>query len=263
MANRILVAHDLSRDSDVALRRAVALAKQTGARLDLLHVLDESTGSDKAQQVRGDLQVRLDMIGSESQLWLRKGDVVEELLTQATGLQADLLVVGRYRSQRQHGFAGTTLERILHACSMPLLLAVTPTAPYKCALAALDFSRCASRALQSAWGLLPATAALTALHIHEVAEIHGSDNAEQALQQELFDHLIAELRGGLSDTGARLLSNVRHGERNNCLDAALAELQPDLLALGGHSRGEISSALLGSLTRKYLDQAPCDVLIAH
>lgn len=262
MIHHILIAHDLSREADVALQRAAFLAKQTGAQLSLLHVLDENTGIDEVEHVRGSLQRRLDLIGLESQLWLRKGEVVEELLTQASGLEADLLVVGRHHSQHRQGFAGTTLERILLACPMPLLLAVTPLAPYHHALAALDYSRCASRALQSAWQLLPATAELTALYVHEVAEVHGSDDDEQALQQALFNQLVDDLRAGLSES-ARVTAKVRHGERANCLDAAIGEERPDLLALGGHSRGEISSTLLGSLTREYLDHPPCDVLIAH
>src|SRR5690606_1763139 len=40
-------------------------------------------------------------------------------------------------------------------------------------------------------------------------------------------------------------------------------MRPQLLALGGHSRGELSSALLGSLTRQFLEQPPCDVLVAR
>jgi nucleotide-binding universal stress UspA family protein len=43
----------------------------------------------------------------------------------------------------------------------------------------------------------------------------------------------------------------------------MAAVQPQLLALGSHSRSTMSEALLGSLTREYLDQPPCDVLIAH
>jgi nucleotide-binding universal stress UspA family protein len=262
MVHHILVAHDLSPEADVALQRAAALAKQTGAQLSLLHVLHEKTESVEAEHVRGDLQARLDVLGLESQLWLRKGEVVEELLTQASGLEADVLVVGRHHSQQPQGFAGTTLERILLACPMPLLLAVTPPTPYRHALAALDYSRCASRALQSGWQLLPSAAELTALYVHEVAEVHGTDPAEQALQKELFEQLVDDLRVSLGG-GARLTSVVRYGERANCLDAVIAEQGPDLLTLGGHSRGEISSTLLGSLTREYLDHPPCDVLIAH
>jgi len=262
MVQHILVAHDLSPDADVALHRAAALAQQTGAQLSLLHVMDEASTSQELQ-AREALQARIQALDIAVEPWIRKGDVVEELVTQATGLEADLVVVGRHHRLQPQGFAGTTLERILLACPVPLLFAVSPSASYSRALAALDYSSCASRALQTAWQLLPVSAELTALNIHEVAEVHGPDDADLALQQELFDQLVSDLRSNLADNGARLNQSLRQGERNNCMEAATAELQPQLLALGGHSRGEMSIALLGSLTRQYLDQPPCDVLIAH
>ena len=261
MVQHLLVAHDLSPEADLALQRAARLARQRGARLSLLHVLDERGDETSARSL---LQARLEGAGfGEATPWIRRGRPVEEILTQATGLEADLLVLGQHHRQSPQGFAGTTLERILLSCPIPLLLAVAPAQPYSRALAALDYSRCASRALQTAWKLLPAAAELTALNIYEVAEIHRPDAGELALQQELFDQLIDDLRGELDDNGAALRPLLRHGERSNCLDAAIAEFEPQLLALGGHSRGEMSSALLGSLARQYLDQPPCDILIAR
>lgn len=261
MVQHILVAHDLSPEADLALHRAAQLARQGHARLSLLYVLDEH-GDER--QARDYLHARLEETGfGELQPWIRRGRPVEEILTQATGLEADLLVLGQHHRQTPQGFAGTTLERILLGCPIPLLLAIAPAQPYSRALAALDYSRCASRALQTAWQLLAPDAELTALNIHEVAEVHSPDADELALQQELFGQLIEDLRDELDDNGALLTSILRHGERSNCLDAAIAELKPQLLALGGHSRGEMSSALLGSLTRQYLDQPPCDILIAR
>jgi len=261
MVQHILVAHDLSPEADLALRRAAQLARQGHAHLSLLYVLDEH-GDE--QQARAYLHARLNEAGlSELQPWIRRGRPVEEILTQASGLEADLLVLGQHHRRSPQGFAGTTLERILLGCPIPLLLAITPAQPYSRALAALDYSRCASRALQTAWQLLPSGAELTALNIHEVAEVHSPDEDERVLQQELFEQLTEDLKAGLPDNGALLKSTLRQGERSNCLDSAIAELQPQLLALGGHSRGEMSSALLGSLTRQYLDHPPCDVLIAR
>lgn len=261
MVQHILIAHDLSPEADLALRRAAQLARQTGARLSLLHVLDEH--GDELQ-ARSYLQTRLQEVAcSELKPWIRRGRAVEEILTQATGLEADLLVLGQHHRQSPQGFAGTTLERILLGCPIPLLLAIAPVQPYSQALAAVDYSRCASRALQTAWQLLPPAARLTALNIHEVAEIHCPDAGELAMQQELFGQLIEDLGDELDDNGAVLSSILRYGERSNCLDSAIAEFKPQLLALGSHSRGEMSSALLGSLTRQYLDQPPCDILIAR
>lgn len=261
MVQHILVAHDLSPEADLALQRAALLARQTDARLSVLHVLDEHADESQAREY---LQACLAAEGhAELKPWIRRGRPVEETLTQASGLEADLLVLGQHHRQSPQGFAGTTLERILLGCPIPLLLAIVPVQPYARALAALDYSRCASRALQTAWRLMPAAAELTALNIHEVAEIHSPDADELALQQELFGQLIEDLRQELPSNGALLHSSLRHGERSNCLDAAIGELQPQLLALGSHSRGEMSSALLGSLTRQYLDQPPCDILIAR
>jgi nucleotide-binding universal stress UspA family protein len=186
------------------------------------------------------------------------------VLTQACGLEADLLVLGRHHRQSAEGFAGTTLERILLTTPAPLLLAVNPDySPYARALAALDFSPCATRALQKAWQMLPADAQLRALNINEVAEVHAPDEGELSLQRELFGQLVEDIQLELDDRGAHLQTSLRQGERSNCLDAELREWRPQLLALGGHSRGEMSNALLGSLTRQYLDQPPCDILIAR
>ena len=264
MVQHILVAHDLSPEADMALSRAAQLAQQTGARLSVLHVLTGQPDAKEQQHAQVYLHTRLERHGlAQLQPWIREGRAAEEILTQAAGLEIDLLIMGRHHRQSPQGFVGTTLEQVLQSCPAPLLLAVTPAAPYSRALAALDYSDCASRALQSAWQLMPAGSALTALNIYESSEVCPPESAELTLQHELFDQLVADLRRHLADTGAQLQSSLRYGERNNCLDSAIAAVQPQLLALGSHSRGTMSEALLGSLTREYLDQPPCDVLIAH
>lgn len=261
MVQHILVAHDLSPDADLALGRAVLLAQQTGARLSVIHVLE---GDEDETHARSRLDIAFGRHAlRQDQLWIRQGRAAEEIVTQTAGLEADLLVLGRHHRLSPQGFAGTTLEQVLQNCPAPLLLAVLPAAPYSSAVAALDYSGCASRALQTAWALLPASGALTALNIHEVSELQEPDPSDLALQQELFDQLVADLRTELGNCQDRLQASLRYGERNNCLDSAIDEIQPQLLSLGSHSRGEISDALLGSLTRQYLDQPPCDILMAR
>lgn len=264
MVQHILVAHDLSPEADLALRRGAQLARQSGARLSLLHVLD-SRGENDETAARSYLQSRLQENGlGHLAPRLRQGRPAEEILAQARGLEADLLVLGRHHRDSPQGFAGTTLERILLTSPAPLLLAVNrDTGAYRRALAALDYSRCADRALRQAWQLLSVGATVLALHIHEVAEVHQPDAEELALQRELFEQLIGDLRATLADNGAHLDHGLRQGERSNCLESAIATERPQLLALGAHSRGEISSALLGSLSRQFLAQPPCDVLLVR
>lgn len=265
MVQHILVAHDLSPEADLALRRGAQLARQNQAKLSVLHVLDREAGAAMETQARDYLRARLRECTYDTlEPWIRRGQPTEEVLTQARGLEVDLLVLGQHHRQSHLGFAGTTLERILLNTPAPLLLVTNIAAtPYDQALSALDFSPCASRAMQCAWALLPPGAELHALNVHEVAEIHAPDEDELTLQRELFDQLVADLQDQLPQTGARLSYSLHQGERGNCLEAAIRELQPQLLTLGGHSRGELSSALLGSLARQFLDQPPCDVLIAR
>ena len=44
---------------------------------------------------------------------------------------------------------------------------------------------------------------------------------------------------------------------------AIASFQPDLLAMGTHARSGVAIAMVGSLAREFLVEAPCDVLVAR
>ncbi|QLF93270.1 universal stress protein [Pseudomonas sp. ABC1] len=261
MVQPILVAHDLSHEADIALRRAVQLARQTSSSLHLVHVASAQTDEGDARQ---GLQERLAALAPDIQnCWIRHGNPVEEVLTLAHGLEASLLVLGRHHRQSPRGFAGTTLERILLGSDIPLLLAVRDdTSPYSRALAALDFSGAASRAMQAARNLLPEDAHLHALHIHEKAEIEAVDDDEQALQLSLFEQLLADLQQTWPTHGPNLSHSLVAGERSRRLEQVIEQQRPDVLAMGTSRREEMSSALLGSLSREVLEQPPCDILVA-
>lgn len=262
MPQHILVAHDLSAEADLALRRAVQLARQHAARLTLLHVAATPEAEAAAAE---QLRERLPECGLTAvEARTGHGEVVAVLLQQARGLQADLLVLGTHHRQSPEGFAGTTLERLVHdSPAAVLLVAGADPTPWRRALAALDFSPCASRALRQARALLGAGAHLHALHVHEVAAVHaGEDPAELAFEGELFDRLLLAEEDGVDD-GVQLSHELRQGERESCLQAVLAERRPQLLALGAHSRSQLADALLGSLTLEVLRQPPCDVLVVR
>lgn len=265
MLTHILVAHDLSPEADTALERAALLARQQDAHLSVLHV--HAGLSDEAEAAtRQQLQARLQACAlPQGNVLLHGGRVAEEILRQARGLEADLLVLGAHHRASPEGFAGTTLERILQGSPAAVLLAVDrDPAPWQRALVALDFSACASRALRQAAQLLDNGAALHALHVHEVAPLHASENPDElAFQGELFDRLVSDEQARLPAGKLQLSHELRAGERETCLQAVLAERQPQLLVLGSHSRGELADALLGSLTLACLRQPPCDVLVVR
>lgn len=265
MPQHILLAHDLSSQADRALQRAALLARQHAARLTVLHVHPAAAGEVEVADIRRQLEQRLENCAQpQADLLLHTGKPSEEILRQARGLEADLLVLGAHRRGGAEGFAGTTLERVLQHSPAPVLLAVTSEpAPWRKVLVALDFSPCASRALRQAARLVEPAARLHAVHVDEMAPLHAMDDPEElAFETALFDSLVAEERAQLPE-GLQLDHELRAGERCACLQAVLAEQQPQLLALGSHSRGELADALLGSLTLHCLRHPPCDVLVTR
>lgn len=258
MLKHILIAHDLSPEADQALRRAEQLARRQGARLSLVHVLGE--GADEAAA-----RTRLAAAAPHAELRLARGRAAVEIPALAGWLQADLLVLGDHHRDSPQGFSGATLEQILQRCPTPVLLAVrADPAPWQRALVPLDFSPCASRALQRAATLLEPEAQLHVAHVHEVAALHAGDDPEElAFQRELFERLLEEEHARLDAEAPPLRPAWRAGERDQCLQQLIDELQPHLLALGSHSRGALADALLGSLALQMLRQPPCDVLLVR
>ncbi len=259
MPKHLLIAHDLSAEADLALQRGLLLARTLGTRLTLLHVRGEQ---DDPGTVRARLGERLNTAhGLEARLHIAHGAVVPTVLSALHTLEADLLLIGRHHRQVAEGFAGTTLEQIAQRCTVPLLLAVQPQ-PWQQALVALDFSPCASRALQLSAALLADPAQLQALHIHEVAGVHaGEDLPALQFERELFETLLAEQVRHLPPGAVQPQALWRVGEREQCLSQVLQEQAPQLLALGRHTRNILNDTLLGSLALQWLRQPPCDLLL--
>ena len=272
MFTHILVAHDLSREADIALRRAVQLARQHDARLSLLHVLEDHLpnavqGSlrDVAQQYFGE---RLAQLGAEDcQLLLRKGRPAQQILEEMIDSRADLLAIGRHHHHAPELFIGTTLERVARHLGTPLLLVVgeQPDEPYQRASVALDFSLCACDALRKGCTLLPRETQLTALNVMEVGSRlrlkSGSPPDFLATQKELLGKLLEDELAGLAGRIPEVGLEVVHGALPRAPDDAIANRRPQLLALGSHGRSLISQALLGSLALRYLQNPPCDLLL--
>lgn len=272
MFKHILVAHDLSREADIALRRAIQLARQHGARLSLLHVLEDHLPNavqgnlrDAAEQHFNEHLARL---GAEDcQLLLRKGRPAQQILEEMGDGQADLLVIGRHHHNAPELFIGTTLERVARHLLAPLLLVVgeQPDQPYRKGAVALDFSLCACDALHKGSALLPQDASLVALNVMELGGrlLSKSSNSADflATQRKLLEKLLEDELAGLGGTAPAVQLEVIRGALPRTLDEAIAAQAPQLIALGSHGRSLISQALLGSLALRYLQNPPCDLLL--
>jgi universal stress protein A len=133
---RLLLVVDLSEDSLVIGRRAVALARLFGARIDLLHVFEfvpvEPMGETlmPAVQIEEELleraKQRLATLGDElglgdAELFVEAGNVKSEILRVARERATDLIVIG---SRERHGMSilvNLTEDTVLHGSPCDVL----------------------------------------------------------------------------------------------------------------------------------------------
>lgn len=133
---RILLVVDLSEDSALIGRRAQAIAKASGAHIDLLHVVEfvpvEPMGETlmPAVQIEDDLmdraRERLATLAAElgvapESTRIETGNVKTEIVRIARELGTDLIVLG---SRERHGLSilvNLTEDTILHAAPCDLL----------------------------------------------------------------------------------------------------------------------------------------------
>lgn len=261
----LMVAHDLSEHAHLALQRAVLLARQHNARLTVLHVqeghLPGVVLEHNREAAKRLIDEQLTALQAQADVVIVKGRPTETIVAQQKARSVDLLVMGDHHQESALYFVGTTLEKVLQRSTAAVLLVVgRQLEPYRRALVPMDFSRCACNALHVARALLPADACIHAVHVLEQALVHGNTD-EQEWQEELFAQLVADEQANMPPQGAVISHELLQGELHDCLARALAQQQPQLLALGKHGRGELADALLGSLARYFLEQPPCDVLL--
>ncbi len=129
---RIVCATDSTARSDLALGRAVLLARQTGARLTLVHAVDprQSQRQVRAQVNRAYVHLlsKVDQgLGSESavidiDIDVRAGGPLDVIAQIASETNADLVVLAAPQRRRLDSIVGTTAERLLRTTGRPVLV---------------------------------------------------------------------------------------------------------------------------------------------
>jgi nucleotide-binding universal stress UspA family protein len=137
---KILVATDFSEYAEYAVSSAASIAKQTGAQLILLHVIDRPLNLDDesyenyhnmpgGKTVVMNIQSKLNAIVSAHKIenaevfYELQYDVFKTILQHADQNQVDLIVIGAYGSSRSEGsFIGSNTERVMSQAKMPVLI---------------------------------------------------------------------------------------------------------------------------------------------
>jgi nucleotide-binding universal stress UspA family protein len=285
----ILAASDLSENSAIALRRAAHLAREHGARLELLHVVEALPQEEVPASLRVLLAASpLLQLTEEAQKRLQSqaertvdggipyhcriepGKAFVTIIRAARQMPADLIVIAAHGSHSLRDlFLGTTAEKIVRKGEIPVLVVKNRSGtPYRRLLVPTDYSDAARQALITALALAP-EAHLDLLHVYTLwgegrlsLADPGEETREKYHQQarEGAAAAMAEWLRGI-DLGARPIErHFRHGHPGALIPQTARELTADLVAMGTAGRSGLPYILLGSVAEHVLREAPCDVL---
>jgi universal stress protein E len=285
----ILVGTDFSPASELAVRRAAALAARFGAELRLIHALPPARwlsgilGSRSAwtRQVRAQasamLKTQAERLAVENIIEVSTG-LLEDRASLAIGaavkqFEPDLVIVGARGESvlkgEQPGL-GHTAATVLAATKKPLLLVRRHDIelPGK-VLAALDLSAPSRRVVRWA-DAMAGKGALTVLHVFEAPfadRLRSYGISRKAIdvyagnqQQESEQALQALLNS--ADIDRRTMRLAVRGEAIRVISAHLKKHRIDTLVLGKHTRRKRDAAQPhGSVCNHLAQFAPTDVLV--
>ncbi len=274
---KLLVATDLSARSDRALQRALGLAHQLGATLEVVHIVNDTVPASIIEPYEASARTTIEQLLAslpsaadvKPEIVIIRGHGHDKILRHSQETGAELIVLGITRHTTYELFRGTTAERIIRIGNLPVLLVKDPIAhDYERVLVATDNSPASRRALECAAAIAP-DAEFHLLHTIHVPfkGLLGSEsqtqirqererNFKNALEKEIRAHAERLGKGGL-----RATFHVEDGDILSVIRDQATRLKPGLLAIGSHGRSGLRHALIGSVAGNLLSDPPVDVLV--
>jgi nucleotide-binding universal stress UspA family protein len=276
---KLLVATDLSARSDRALQRALALAHQLGATLEVIHIVSDTVPVSIAEQYEASARTTIEQLLAslpsaadvKPEIAIIRGHDYEEILYHAVETGAELIVVGITRHTAYELFRGTTAEHIIRFGNLPVLLVKDPVVHnYERVLVATDNSPAAQRALECAIAIAP-DAEFHVLHaIHVPIRGFLGPESQAQIRQEQERHFRNAFEKGirahverLGDGGLRATFHLEEGDIIPVIREQAARLNPGLLAIGSHGGSGLRHALIGTVAGNLLSDPPVDVLVTE
>lgn len=291
---RILCPVDFSEASKHAIDQAVVMAGFYKSRVTALHVLSPLTfavpglpsSSDEVSE-----QARLRRLtteefaaatarGIELDVLIDVGQPAAAILERATGLPADLIVMGTHGASGFQRFVlGSITEKVLRKASCPVLtvpprVQSTSQLPFKRLLCAVDFSDVSLDAVR--WALSLAEESGARLTLVHVLEWPWEEPPPPMIEELPFEQgaALAEFRRYLEESakkrleslipesvpGSRVTTMLRSGKPHVQILRVAAEERTDLIVIGVHGRNPVDMALFGSTTNQVVRRATCPVL---
>jgi nucleotide-binding universal stress UspA family protein len=268
------------------VEQAVLLARETGAELKLVHVVDfldrELTDAAQVHPViqqalegaMAELCKHAEARGVRASHALVAGKPWYELLREAHGWNADLLVIS---PRRDHvGFG----QRIVHGSSARRLIRKAPCPVWvvdpnrelgvRRVLALVDGSEVSRRVMSSAAALADAAGAervaLRCLDYPQDIALRRLPGAQQVLQRyhdEVRGRALAQLEQLAAEVGGDWTTKLNEDWVVRVAPGLIAELDIDVVVLGCRSAVGLAGVLLGSTAEQLLERVAVSAWIAR
>ncbi|MEZ5738598.1 MAG: universal stress protein [Burkholderiaceae bacterium] len=282
--NSILVATDFSERSDRALRRATMLAKQTGATIALVHVIDDDqpywiieTERKASARLLGEQATTLrDMDGVTCEAHVVVAAPFAGIVKATQTTAADLLVVGPHRRQvLLDVFIGTTAERTIRSVDCPVLMVnAPPVGAYQQMLLTTDLSPASGSAISTFASLgIAGRADLALLYVFHDPAL-GLSRAHTMLKDDenpayrkALDTARRDLAGFVAaldrkpDVPMRQILRHENTRPAHEIQNAAREAAADLIVIGTQGRSGLRRLVLGSVAEEVLRDGRQDVLV--
>ena len=276
--SKILLATDFSPESQNALKCAISLAKRYESKLFLAHAISEEasltagevwpalidTAQGNAEKSMAQLKQNKDLQSLPHQVVMQAGETWEVLSRLMSDQDIDLIVMGTHGSGGiDKLILGSTAEKVVRHARCPVLtvgpcVRLLPVERFGNILYATDFSSGSLRALNYALSLAEEDRAeLTMLHIIE---------AKPTSEAELVRWKRRDCRrlSQVLPTGIDLPSppelEVEAGDPAQEIVRLADTRNADLIVMGSHSDGVVSTHLPWTTLHHVLQHAHCPVL---
>jgi universal stress protein E len=265
-----------------ALLRARQIAKETGARLTLVHSTraderwDSGQGNfvrvadrvaDEAREQLAGTLSDLAESGIETELVLSSESAELAIIRRVLEEGADLAIVGKRADVRHDARRlGSVSMKLLHQCPCPVWVEKAAEAgPLETIVAATDLTPVGLRVVQLAGALtVQFDAALHVVHAFQMpldVQIAGPEAEEEYIARarvETAERVAAQLESVLPREKAGIHVGLTSPTR--AVLEAVEHLDPDLVVLGSVSRGGISGLLIGNTAERLLGRLDCSIL---